>query len=85
MRRALLTISVDDKYEFYHYWWSFWNVVDSDKRRLIDKFREIEYLIHSDSREYFKNLLLELRNKDIKRNKRMISLQMIVFQIGNLG
>ncbi len=66
LRRALLTISVDDKYEFYHYWWSFWNVVDSDKRRLIDKFREIEYLIHSDFREYFKNLLLELRNKDIK-------------------
>jgi hypothetical protein len=66
LRRALLTISVDGKYEFYHYWWSFWNVVDSDKRRLIDKFREVEYLIHSDFREYFKNLLLELRNKDIK-------------------
>ena len=66
LRRALLTISVDGKHEFYHYWWSFWNVVDSDKRRLIDKFREIEYLIHSEFREYFKNLLHKLKNKNIQ-------------------
>jgi len=65
LRRALLTISVDGKHAFYHYWWSFWNVVDSDKRRLIDKFREIEYLIHSEFREYFKNLILKLKSKNL--------------------
>lgn len=65
LRRALLTISVNGKYEFYHYWWSFWNVVDSDKRRLIDKYREIEYLIYSDYKEYFKKLILELRTHNI--------------------
>jgi len=65
LRRALLTISVNGKYEFYHYWWSFWNVVDSDKRRLIDKYREIEYLIHSEYREYFKNLILKLRDETL--------------------
>lgn len=66
LRRALLTISVDGKFEFYHYWWSFWNVVDSDKRRLIDKFREVEYLIHSDFREYFKILIHKLRDNTLK-------------------
>lgn len=65
LRRALLTISVNGRYEFYHYWWSFWNVVDSDKRRLIDKYREIEYLIYSDYKEYFKKLILELRTHNI--------------------
>jgi hypothetical protein len=66
LRRALLTISVDGKYEFYHYWWSFWNVVNSDKRRLIDKYREIEYLIYSEFKEYFKNLILKLKSDNLK-------------------
>jgi hypothetical protein len=66
LRRALLTISVDGRYEFYHYWWSFWNVVNSDKRRLIDKNREIEYLIHSEFKEYFKNLILKLKSNNLK-------------------
>ena len=66
LRRALLTISVNGKYEFYHYWWSFWNVVNSDKRRLIDKYREIEYLIYSEFKEYFKNLILKLKNENLK-------------------
>jgi hypothetical protein len=66
LRRALLTISVNGKYEFYHYWWSFWNVVNSDKRRLIDKYREIEYLIYSEFKEYFKNLILKLKSDNLK-------------------
>ncbi|UJH92091.1 DUF262 domain-containing protein [Antarcticibacterium sp. 1MA-6-2] len=66
LRRALLTISVNGRYEFYHYWWSFWNVVDSDKRRLIDKYREIEYLIHSEFSEYFKILIHRLRSNSLK-------------------
>jgi hypothetical protein len=67
LRRALLTISVNKKYEFYNYWWSFWNVVeDTDKRRLIDKYREIEYLIHSEFREYFKILVHKLRSNSLK-------------------
>ncbi|MCC4211301.1 DUF262 domain-containing protein [Leeuwenhoekiella parthenopeia] len=66
LRRALLTISVNGRYEFYHYWWSFWNVVDSDKRRLIDKYREIEYLIHSEFSEYFKILIHKLKTNNLK-------------------
>lgn len=60
LRRALLTISVDNKYEFYGYWWSSWGVIKSDKRCLIETFREIEYFIYSEYRDYFKNLVLEL-------------------------
>jgi hypothetical protein len=66
LRRALLTIEVDGKFEFYHYWWSFWNVVNSDKRRLIDKYREIEYLINSDFKDYFKKLVLKLKKQNLK-------------------
>jgi hypothetical protein len=65
LRRALLTISVENKYEFYNYWWSFWSVVDSDKRRLIEKYREIEFLIHSEFKEYFKKLIFKLRNESL--------------------
>lgn len=60
LRRALLTIDVDGLYEFYGYWWSSWSVIKSDKRCLIDKFREIEYFISSDHKEYFKKLILTL-------------------------
>lgn len=60
LRRALLSIEVDNVYEFYSYWWSSWNVIKSDKRCLIEKFREIEYFIYSDEKEYFKKLILKL-------------------------
>ena len=63
LRRALLTIKVDDKYEYYNYWWSFWNVNSTNKRCLIDKFREIEYYIYSDYNKYFKTLVLKLRSE----------------------
>ena len=61
LRRALLTIESNGKYEYYNYWWSFWNVGQSDKRCLIDKYRVLEYCInHQDCRMYFKNLILKL-------------------------
>jgi hypothetical protein len=64
IQRAMLTIEVDGKYNFYDYWWSFWNVVNATKRRLFDKYREIEYYIYSEYREYFKKLVLLLCYKD---------------------
>jgi hypothetical protein len=65
LRRALLTIENNDSYTYYHYWWSFWSVVLSNKRCLIDKFREIEYYIYSDHRIYFKKLILKLIETDL--------------------
>ncbi len=62
LRRALLTVEVNGNYEFYGYWWSSWSVIKSNKRCLIDKFREIEYFIYSDYKEYFKKLILDLAN-----------------------
>ena len=35
IRRALLTIGVNGKYEYYEYWWSFWYVSNANKRCLI--------------------------------------------------
>lgn len=66
LRRALLTIESEGKFEFYNYWWSFWNVVRSDKRRLVDRFRELEYLIYSDQRIYLKKLILSLIDNDLE-------------------
>lgn len=66
-RRAMLTIAdSNDKYEYYGYWWSFWNVVSANKRCLIDKYRELEYFIYGNyktkeiHRNYFKNLIIQL-------------------------
>lgn len=66
LRRAFLTIEVDDNYEFYNYWWSYWNIIGATKRRLFDKFRELEYYMYSDFKEYFKKLVLLLLYKDLK-------------------
>jgi hypothetical protein len=64
VRRAMLTFEVDGKYDFYSYWWSYWHVGNATKRRLFDKFREIEYCInHQYYREYFKKFVLELLDK----------------------
>ena len=62
----MLTIEVKGSYEFYSYWWSYWHLVGGNKRRLFDKFRELEYYIYSDCREYFKKLVLLLLSKDLK-------------------
>jgi len=66
LRRALLATSVNDEYLFYNYWWSYWNVADCDKRRIIDNFREIEYIIHSEFKDYIKDLILNLRENTLK-------------------
>ncbi|MEQ9311579.1 MAG: DUF262 domain-containing protein [Cytophagales bacterium] len=64
IRRAMLTIEVDGSYDFYSYWWSYWHVGNATKRRLFDRFREIEYCInHEHYREYFKQLILLLIDK----------------------
>lgn len=65
LRRAFLTIEINGKYEFYNYWWSYWNIIGATKRRLFDKFRELEYYIYCDQREYFKKLILTLIDKDL--------------------
>lgn len=66
LRRALLTIEVDGEYSFYNYWWSFWNVEGLNKRKLIDNYREVEYILYSEQKEYIKKLVLSLINKDIE-------------------
>lgn len=67
LRRAMLTIEVNGNYEFYNYWWSYWHLVGATKRRLFDKFRELEYYIYSDFKEYFKKLILLLGDNDYKQ------------------
>lgn len=66
LRRAFLTIESNENYEFYNYWWSYWNIAGATKRRLFDKFRELEYYIYSDFKEYFKKIVILLINKDLK-------------------
>jgi hypothetical protein len=67
LRRAMLTIAVNGEYEFYNYWWSFWNVASATKRKLFANYREIEYFIYSEQREYFKKLVIELTQKDFSQ------------------
>lgn len=67
LRRAFLTIEVDGRFEFYNYWWSFWHVGKATKRRLFDKYRELEYYLESDYKEYFKKLLLLLLDTPLER------------------
>jgi len=66
LRRAFLTISVNNEYKFYNYWWSFWHIAKSTKRRLFDKFRELEYYLDSEYKEYFKNLVLMLLSSNLE-------------------
>ena len=66
LRRAFLTIEVNGQYEFYNYWWSYWNIVGAVKRRLFDKYRELEYYMYSEFREYFKKLVLLLVSNNLK-------------------
>jgi len=60
----MFTIEVDGKYDFYSYWWSYWHVGNATKRRLFDRFREVEYCInHEYYREYFKKFIFKLLDK----------------------
>lgn len=65
LRRALLSIEVSGNYDFYCYWWSYWHIAGATKRRLFDRFRELEYFIYSEWKEYFKKLVIELCKKDM--------------------
>jgi hypothetical protein len=61
IRRTMLTIELNGSYEFYTYWWSYWHVGNATKRRLFDKFREVEYFVNNEFyRVYFKKLVLSL-------------------------
>lgn len=66
LRRALLTINISGSYDFYCYWWSHWHIENATKRRLFDKFRELEYYIYCEYREYFKELVISLTKSDLK-------------------
>ena len=66
LRRAFLTIEVNGIYEFYNYWWSYWNIMGATKRKLFERFRELEYYIYSDQKEYFKKLVLLLVSKSLQ-------------------
>lgn len=64
-RRAMLTIEVSGKYQYYNYWWSYWNAASAEKRKLFPVFREIEYFIGLDDyNTYFMKLILELTKAD---------------------
>lgn len=64
-RRAMLTIEVSGKYQYYNYWWSYWNAAATEKRKLFPTFREIEYFIGlNDYNIYFKKLVLKLTQTD---------------------
>lgn len=67
LRQAMLTINVNDKYEFYHYWWSSWDVIKATKRKFFPNYRELEYYIYSEYKEYFKKLILLLTKKDFQQ------------------
>lgn len=63
-RRAMLTIEVAGKYQYYNYWWSYWYAAESEKRKLFPIFREIEYFIGTDDfRPYLKKLIIQLTTK----------------------
>ncbi|MHA3786845.1 DUF262 domain-containing protein [Flavobacterium hauense] len=62
IRRALLTINHNDKYDFYDYWSSYWYVGDAAKRCLLENYRELEYYIYyTDQKIYLKKLINKLQ------------------------
>jgi hypothetical protein len=72
LRRALLTIADDGgNYNYYGYWWSFWNVVNANKRCLLDiNLRELEFYIYGnnsdDHKIYLKKLILKLMDSSLR-------------------
>lgn len=68
LRRAMLTIEIDGKYQFYNYWWSYWYAGEADKRKLFPSYREIEYFMGlNEFKDYFKKLVIQLISKDYDR------------------
>lgn len=66
LRRALLTIDVESNYNFYDYWQSYWYLEGMNKRKLIDNYREIEYLLNYGYSEFFKKLINKLKTMDMQ-------------------
>ena len=67
LRRALLTIKVNEHYMYYEYWWSFWHAEQITKRKLFPLFRELEYFIGQEEFiPYFKQLIEKLFNQSYK-------------------
>ena len=65
LRRAMLTMEVDGKYQFYNYWWSYWYAGEADKRKLFPSYREMEYFIGlNEFKPYFKKLVMQLITKN---------------------
>lgn len=65
LRRSMLTISLNGKYRFYEYWYSYWNAGEADKFKLFSNFREIEFFIgKNDYNGYFRELVLKLTEDD---------------------
>lgn len=73
LRRALLTIANGSgEYNYYGYWWSFWNVVNADKRCLLDGYlRALEFYIYGRNSDeykiYLKKLILELQSNNLQK------------------
>ena len=68
LRRAMFTIEVNGRYEFYNYWWSYWNAGQAEKRRLFVQFRELEFFIEKpEFRGYFEKLVILLIDKDYQQ------------------
>ncbi len=67
LRRALLTIEVDSNYNFYDYWQSYWYLEGMNKRKLIDNYREIEYLLNYGYSEFFKKLIYKLKTSNMQQ------------------
>lgn len=64
LRRVLLAMEVDGKYQYYNYWWSYWYAGEADKRKLFPSYREIEYFIGlKEFKPYFKKLVIQLISK----------------------
>lgn len=72
-RRGLLTINVDDCYNYYDYWWSWSGAVSANKRCLIDRYRELEYYIYGTKnndvyKKYLKKLFILLCQTSLNKH-----------------
>ena len=65
LRRTMLTIEADGRYQFYNYWCSYWYAGEAEKRKLFPLYRELEYFIgRNEFKIYFKKLLFLLMRKN---------------------
>lgn len=69
LRRAMLTIKVDNSYSFYNYWQGSCTTLEDAplKRRLIESFNELEYIANNEQYgKYLKKLVLLLIDKSFE-------------------